>query len=81
MSRRSYKIAVFTALIVASILPVLGAEFPTAISGVVRDSGGTPQLGAMVQLIAADSAVVAQAYTNLHGGFAFEHILLRESTS
>ncbi len=75
MSRRSYKIAVFTALIVASILPVLGAEFPTAISGVVRDSGGTPQLGAMVQLIAADSAVVAQAYTNLHGGFAFEHML------
>jgi hypothetical protein len=57
------------------MLPVPGAVFPTAISGVVRDSGGTPQLGAMVQLIATDSTVVAQVYTNLHGGFAFEHIL------
>src|ERR1700678_1848610 len=63
------------ALMVASMVPVSGAVFPTAITGVVRDSGGTPQLGAVVQLIAADSVVVAQVYTNLHGGFAFEHIL------
>jgi hypothetical protein len=55
--------------------PVLGAPFPTAISGVVRDSGGTPQLGATVQLMAADSTVVAQVYTNLRGAFLFEHIL------
>ena len=60
---------------VASLLPVSGAVIPTTISGVVRDSRGTPQLGAMVQLMAADSTVVAQVYTNLRGSFAFEHIL------
>jgi hypothetical protein len=60
---------------VASSLPVSGAVIPTTISGVVRDSRGTPQLGAMVQLMAADSTVVAQVYTNLRGSFAFEHIL------
>jgi hypothetical protein len=60
---------------VASILPVSGEAFPTAVTGVVRDSGGTPQMGAMVQLMAANSTIVAEAYTNLHGGFVFEHVL------
>jgi hypothetical protein len=40
----------------------------------VRDSRGTPQMGAMVELMAADATVVARAYTNVRGSFPFHHI-------
>jgi hypothetical protein len=45
------------------------------VSGVVRDAQGTPQMGAVVELMAADATVVARAYTNVRGGFSFDHIL------
>jgi Carboxypeptidase regulatory-like domain len=41
----------------------------------VRDARGTPQMGAMVELMAADATVVARAYTNMRGGFSFDHLL------
>jgi Carboxypeptidase regulatory-like domain len=41
----------------------------------VRDARGTPQMGAVVELMAADATVVARVYTNVRGGFSFEHIL------
>ncbi len=76
MNKTSCQIAVLFTLVLAGILPVAGASFsaPSAVSGIVRDSKGTPQLGALVQLMTADSTVVAQAYTSLRGGFAFEHV-------
>jgi Carboxypeptidase regulatory-like domain len=60
---------------VAGILPAAAAPFPATVSGVVRDARGTPQMGAMVELMAADASVVARVYTNVRGGFAFDHIL------
>ena len=60
---------------VASLLPASGAPFPATVSGVVRDARGTPQMGAVVELMAADAAVVARVYTNMRGGYAFEHVL------
>jgi hypothetical protein len=39
------------------------------VSGVVRDSQGIPQMGAMVQAIGADAAVVATAFTDIHGKY------------
>ena len=41
----------------------------------MRDSRGVPQMGAVVELMAADATVVARAYTNMRGGFVFEHVL------
>jgi len=41
----------------------------------VRDARGTPQMGAMVELMAADATVVARVYTNMRGGYAFDHVL------
>jgi hypothetical protein len=55
-------------------LPASAAPFPGTVSGVVRDSRGTPQMGAMVELLAADATVVARAYTNVRGAFTFDHI-------
>ena len=59
---------------VAGLLPASGAPFPATVSGVVRDARGTPQMGAMVELMAANATVVARVYTNIHGGFTFEHV-------
>jgi Carboxypeptidase regulatory-like domain len=73
--RRSCQIALLCALIAAEAIPALAAGLSTAIVGVVRDSKGTPQMGAMVQLMAADSTVIAQAYTALNGAFSFEHVV------
>jgi hypothetical protein len=40
-----------------------------AISGVVRDATGVAQLGVLVQVSAADSAVVGRAFTDLRGRY------------
>ena len=62
-------------LVAVGLLPASAAPFPATVSGVVRDSRGTPQMGAIVELMAADSTVVARAYTNMRGGFSFERVL------
>jgi hypothetical protein len=59
---------------VAGLLSASAAPFPATVSGVVRDARGTPQMGAMVELMAANATVVARAYTNMRGAFSFDHI-------
>jgi hypothetical protein len=58
----------------AGFLPASAAPFPATVSGVVCDGRGTPQMGAMVELMAANATVVARAYTNVRGAFTFDHI-------
>jgi hypothetical protein len=62
-------------LVAAGLLPGSAAPLPAAVSGVVRDSRGVPQMGAVVELMTVDSTVVARAYTSVSGAFSFEHIL------
>jgi len=59
---------------VAGLLSASAAPFPATVSGVVRDARGTPQMGAMVELMAANATVVARAYTNVRGAFSFDHV-------
>src|ERR1700761_436 len=59
---------------VAGLLSASAAPFPASVSGVVRDARGTPQMGAMVELMAANATVVARAYTNVRGAFSFDHV-------
>src|SRR6202161_3489439 len=59
---------------VAGLLSASAAPFPATVSGVVRDARGTPQMGAMVELLAANSSVVARVYTNVRGAFTFDHV-------
>ena len=56
------------------LLPASAAPFPATVSGVVRDARGTPQMGAMVELLAANATVVARVYTNVRGAFAFDQV-------
>ncbi|HLI77122.1 MAG TPA: carboxypeptidase-like regulatory domain-containing protein, partial [Acidobacteriaceae bacterium] len=60
----------------AVILLLLGSASTRAwaapdamVSGVVRDAHGTPQLGALVELLGPDAAVVARAFTDDHGRY------------
>src|ERR1700742_5077827 len=47
----------------------------TSVSGMVRDSAGTPQIGTQVQLLRPDMTIVADAYTNSKGHFVFASVL------
>lgn len=46
-----------------------------AISGVVRDVHGTPQMGAVVELLTADATTVASALTDDHGRYMIAAVL------
>src|SRR5271170_452854 len=46
-----------------------------AVTGVVRDAQGVAQLGALVEVIADDSAVLGIAFTDLHGRYLIPHLL------
>jgi hypothetical protein len=59
---------------VAGLLSASAAPFPASVSGVVRDARGTPQMGATVELMAANATVVARVYTNIRGAFSFDQI-------
>ena len=61
-------LVVFVVLIALSTTPVRGAA-PGSVSGVVCDSAGVPQSGAVVQLMRPDLSVVASVYTNSEGRF------------
>ncbi|HEV2710298.1 MAG TPA: carboxypeptidase-like regulatory domain-containing protein [Edaphobacter sp.] len=45
------------------------------VSGVVRDADGVAQMGAVVQVLATDSALVGTAFTDLHGRYLITRLL------
>lgn len=73
MMRRVY-FAFFITLIVLGAVPLLGAA-PGSISGVVRNSAGVPQIGAVVQLLRPDLSVLAVVYTNDKGRFSIPSVV------
>ncbi len=64
----------FAALIALGSVPALGAS-PGSVSGLVRDSGGVPQIGAVVQLLRPDLSVIAIVYTDARGRFTIPSVL------
>lgn len=46
-----------------------GSATSAAVSGVVRDAQGTPQMGALVELVGANLTIVATAFSDDHGRF------------
>ena len=72
MMRRLH-FAVFIALIAVGAAPVYAAA-PGSVSGVVRNSAGVPQIGAVVQLLRPDLSVLAVVYTNDQGQFSIPSI-------
>ncbi len=73
MMRRLYS-AFFVTLIVLGAVPLLGAA-PGSISGVVRNSAGVPQIGAVVQLLRPDLSVLAVVYTDDKGQFSIASVV------
>src|SRR5579863_3296461 len=73
MMRRLHLVSMI-ALFAVSSLP-LRAALPGSVSGVVRDSSGVPQIGAVVQLLRPDMSVIAAVYTSSKGEFTFKDIL------
>ncbi|MGC2161367.1 MAG: carboxypeptidase-like regulatory domain-containing protein [Silvibacterium sp.] len=55
-------------------LPVYAAKAGT-VTGEVRDTRGTPQIGALVQLVNADLIVIAQTFTDDRGRYSLPHVL------
>lgn len=73
MIKRSLHLALFAVLIGLGNACVYGAA-PASVSGVVRDSSGVPQIGAVVQLLRPDMTVAASSYTNSKGRFSFASV-------
>jgi Carboxypeptidase regulatory-like domain len=48
---------------------------PGTVSGVVRDSAGVPQIGAVVQLLRPDLSVIMVVYTTSKGNYSFSSVL------
>ncbi len=61
-------------MIVALSLPAWAAERPAAISGYVRDASGTPQMGAVVQIVGA-AARTLTLFTDDAGFFSAKDLL------
>jgi len=72
MMRRVH-LVFFAMLIAMGSVPVHGAA-PGSVSGLVCDSAGVPQIGAIVQLLSPDLTVIATVYTNSDGRFAISSV-------
>ncbi len=72
--KRSIYLAGLAVLIVLVTAPAHGAV-SASVSGVVRDSGGVPQIGAEVQLLRPDLSVVASVYTDSAGHFLIASLI------
>lgn len=60
--------AVLLALLLALSATCLAAD-TSSVSGVVKGARGTPQMGALVQLLADGSDVIGRSFTDLHGRY------------
>ena len=74
MQRPQVKIA-FVPLMLLIVAVRFAAAQGAAVSGVVRDAQGVAQLGALVQVVAENSAVLGTAFTDLHGRYLIPHLV------
>lgn len=72
MQRNQVKIAILGLLI--ATVPGWAAT-PAAVSGVVRDSQGVVQMGALIQVLGANSTLVGTAFTDLHGRYLVSNLV------
>jgi hypothetical protein len=74
VQRPQVKIA-FISLLLLTVALRSAAGQGAAVSGVVRDAQGVAQLGALVQVVAENSAVLGTAFTDLHGRYLIPHLV------
>jgi hypothetical protein len=73
--RPQVKIVFLTLLLTTSAISRAADPPAAAVSGVVRDAQGIVQMGALVQVVADDTALVGSAFTDLHGRYLILHLL------
>ncbi|MGD0732492.1 MAG: carboxypeptidase-like regulatory domain-containing protein [Terracidiphilus sp.] len=71
---RRVHIVFFAVLIALGSASVYGAA-PGSVSGLVRDSAGVPQIGAVVQLLRPDLSLITTVYTDAKGRFVISRVL------
>ena len=74
MQRPQVKIAFVSLMLLTAAVRVAAGQ-GAAVSGVVRDAQGVAQLGALVQVVAENSAVLGTAFTDLHGRYLIPHLV------
>ncbi len=72
--RFSVEFGVF-ALLLSVAAVASAADQSSTISGVVRDASGTPQMGALVQIVSSDTIVRAAAFTDPQGRYRIQRVL------
>ena len=75
VNRRFSIVAPVLALLLAALSSPAYALSDGAVSGVVRDGKGTPQIGTLVQLLRPDLSVIAQTFTDDHGRYELAAVL------
>jgi Carboxypeptidase regulatory-like domain len=78
VQRTSIKIGIESGLVALGLClaPAMCVAGPTAaVSGVVRDTQGVAQMGAMVEVLAASSATVAAAFTDMSGRYRIANLV------
>src|ERR1700749_59132 len=73
--RRAVAGLVLTVLVLGWTSYGVAAPSNAAISGVVRDSHGTPQMGALIELLTGDATTVASALTDDRGRYIIPTVL------
>lgn len=63
-----------TWMLLALALPAAQAATTAVVRGVVRDPKGTPQMGALVQLLTPDATAIASAITDLNGRYRIPNV-------
>ncbi len=61
--------------VVLAISPVCQAALPAAVSGIVRDAQGVAQMGALVQIVSADSMMARTTSTDIHGRYLITNLI------
>jgi hypothetical protein len=61
-------------LLAAASAPCYAGVIAAAVSGTVRDAHGTPQMGAMVELLRADATGVGVAFSDVHGRYILPEV-------
>jgi hypothetical protein len=74
VQRPQVKIAFVSLLLLTAGVRIAVGQ-AAAVSGVVRDAQGVAQLGALVQVITDDSAILGTAFTDLHGRYLIPHLI------
>jgi hypothetical protein len=74
VQRPQVKIAFVSLVLLTVAVRGAAGQGVAAVSGVVRDAQGVAQLGALVQVVAENSAVLGTAFTDLHGRYLIPHL-------